>query len=128
MLFVAVILAISSYSFGQSIGIGATQCDAPHKVGISAVTPSSVSVNWVATTDEIYMVEVGEPGFVPGTGNMLQRAFTLGQPNEVNEVTVDGLPSRTTLFLYIQKVCDESSSNWVGPIKFHTGTGFSTTK
>mgnify|MGYP001079040941 CR=1 FL=1 len=118
MLFFVAILAFSSYTFGQ--GWGTTQCDEPIKIGIPQITANTLTVTWLAKTEGVTTLEVGEYGFVPGTGSMLARGIALAVPNAVNEISAEGLPENTTLVFYMKTDCEESSSSWVGPIKFRT--------
>ena len=76
----------------------------------------SVSANWIPGSGVSWDIEVGTPGFVPGTGTAVgswSDTLTTGG--------VGGLSPNTTYELYLRDSCaDGSLSPWVGPIAFTT--------
>ncbi|WP_124979941.1 fibronectin type III domain-containing protein [Nonlabens xiamenensis] len=95
-------------------------CPNPTALSVDAVTTTTADLSWVAGGSETeWNVEVGLPGFVPGTGNTAIPVVSVtgGTP----ATTVTGLMADTAYEYYVQAICgpgDESLAN--GPQAFTT--------
>src|SRR5690554_1383236 len=96
----------------------APTCPQPSALAQTAITASSVDVDWTengsATT---WNVEVGLSGFTPGTGNEV----TADNGNTTQSSTLTGLADNTSYDVYVQADCGPGDqSNWVGPLTITT--------
>jgi len=100
-------------------------CVEPYRPYVDGATSSSAMLNWIdplaSATD--YEIEVGAPGFTPGTGTA-SNSYTYNNPaptgTDSYEMTL--LSAATTYDAYIRTDCGGSDySVWVGPVTFMTG-------
>lgn len=80
-------------------------------------TSTGVSASWTAGSGVVWDMEVGLPGFTPGTQSGVDSTSTT-----VTNGSLNGLLSPNTDYeLYLRDSCaDGSMSPWVGPIAFRT--------
>ena len=84
---------------------------------ISVGTSSdSVSATWLPGSGVLWNLEVGLPGFTPGSGLGIDSVSTTDSTSGIG-----GLSPNTNYELYLRDSCaDGSISPWVGPIAFQT--------
>ncbi len=95
-------------------------CLEPINLFVSDITTTSANFNWTeGGTAADWEIEIGELGFVPGTGT----TFTHNNPFGTDQTYgLSGLTSATTYDIYVRTDCGASDySVWVGPITFLTG-------
>ena len=104
----------SSSVYYVSVGSAA----GPSDLVINDLTDNSVEVSWNANGSETaWIIEYGEPGFVPGTG------AELGTLNVTDTVgTVTGLEGNTDYDFYVVADCGTTPGDW-GSISFTTDCG-----
>ncbi len=79
-----------------------TSCPAPSGLTVDNITPNGADISWIAGGSELnWNVEVGLPGFVPGTGNSVTSALA----TYLNPWPAEGLESSTAYQAYVQAVC-----------------------
>jgi len=104
------------YPFGGWLldNISLSNCSKPTAQTVSNIGPTSAVLAWTeiggATS---WNVEWGIKGFSLGAGNLEQNisSTSYGLSNLVNDTSYD---------FYVQSVCEESTSNWIGPYSFKT--------
>lgn len=104
----------SSSVYYVSVGSAA----GPSDLVINDLTDNSVEVSWNANGSETaWIIEYGEPGFVPGTG------AELGTLNVTDTVgTVTGLEGNTDYDFYVVADCGTTPGDWAS-ISFTTDCG-----
>ncbi|HQL70380.1 MAG TPA: choice-of-anchor J domain-containing protein, partial [Bacteroidales bacterium] len=81
------------------------------------VTGTTADLGWTAGgTETSWDIEVGAPGFTPGTGTAL---FTYSGVTS-NPYTATGLTQLTSYQFYVRAVCGAETSTWTGPNSFTT--------
>ena len=94
------------------VGIPPT-CLMPTALIAANITATSAELGWTEVGDATsWNIEWGLSGFEPGTGNL--------EEGVDNPYLLTGLVSGTTYSFYVQSVCDEETSEWVGPVSFAT--------
>jgi len=94
----------------------ASACPPPSLLTVGTVTISSADLTWTAGGSEgAWNVEVGLPGFSPGTGSSVFKTAV-----NTNYVTATPLASGTAYQAYVQADCGNGVSAWVGPKPFRT--------
>ena len=93
-------------------------CPAPTMLELDAATITDVTVSYLAGAQETeWEVEVGAPGFAPGTGAELGSVLSA-----TTTATVGGITDSTQYDVYVRANCDPGTSNdssaWVGPLTF----------
>jgi hypothetical protein len=92
-------------------------CELPVALGATNNTPSGANLHWSPGMDQtVWNVEVGLPGFIPGSGSHELRI----ENTTDNPLTVTGLSDDTYYEFYVQSVCLSTMSNWAGPYQFYT--------
>jgi hypothetical protein len=94
-------------------------CLEPINVFVSHITKTSADFNWTESgTATDWEIEIGELGFVPGTGNL----YTHSAPFGVDQTyDLSGLTSATAYDVYVRADCGGGDySTWIGPISFLT--------
>jgi len=95
----------------------ATSCPPPTSLTISNITMSTAQLGWTERgTATQWNVEVGLPGFTPGTGTYVKYVTGTGS----NPWTVTGLDSLKGYEFYVRANCGGSLSQWEGPYAFQT--------
>ncbi|MFT4695394.1 MAG: hypothetical protein ACI8RY_000550 [Urechidicola sp.] len=89
-------------------------CPRPLNFRTSSIYSDSVNLTWdTTTTDSIYFLEYGAPGFALGSGT----AFT----SNTDSTSINGLLPNTTYEVYIRSYCALSDTSlWTGPFSFTT--------
>ncbi|MEO1433949.1 MAG: hypothetical protein AAFV80_00315, partial [Bacteroidota bacterium] len=92
-------------------------CIEPSAFTILGVGINSVDLDWTPSgTESSWTIEVGAPGFMPGTGAEVASANPTGNP-----AAVGGLMAATDYEAYIKSNCGfTEESVWVGPVSFLT--------
>jgi len=87
-------------------------CSIPSELGVTALTAETATGIWVNGGSEVSNVQWGPAGFSLGTGTIVEMLTD-------ENVLFDGLMDESYAF-YVQDVCEEGNSPWVGPY-FFTG-------
>ncbi len=92
-------------------------CIKPSNLEYTNVTATSVDLSWTANgVGTSWIVEYGNPGFIPGTGNSVIA--------NNNNYTLENLPSNSQVDIYIKSTCGnnpgENDSDTIGPLKIKT--------
>ena len=83
-----------------------TDCIAPSGLSFSSITDVSVQLNWSSQPNSVNW-------FVLEEGGSISSSTPIAQGNtENNSVLVEGLQANTTYDVYIQSVCDSTTSNF----------------
>ena len=102
----------------NNFAVEATPACLPTSLANIAVGASSdsVSATWTPGSGVLWNIEVGTPGFNPGTGTGIDSTTTTTTTGGIG-----GLSPNTNYELYLRDSCaDGSISPWVGPIPFQT--------
>jgi parallel beta-helix repeat protein len=92
-------------------------CAVPTSLNVVTVTDNSVTVGWTpGDTEELWDVEIGLPGFTPGTGNEVTGVTSTPD----NPWTATGLSQLTNYEFYVRADCEGTYSPWAGPVSFTT--------
>ncbi|MBW8359227.1 MAG: T9SS type A sorting domain-containing protein [Weeksellaceae bacterium] len=84
-------------------------------LNVTNETFTSATLSWTAVSGAAsYDIEYGAPGFVQGTGTVINTATT--------SATISGLTAGTGYQYYVRNNCGSSQSTWVGPYQFFTAT------
>jgi hypothetical protein len=98
----------------------APTCPAPSDLNAFNITDVSADLSWTANGEEsMWNVEVGLPGFTPGTVTHVLSVTGVA----TNTLDVTGLEPNTTYEFYVQADCGEGAkevSEWSGPVEFTT--------
>lgn len=96
-------------------------CLPPGNLTADNISESSAVLGWTPVGNQTsWNVEVGLPGFVPGTGQAVASISGIG----ANQWTVNGLNHSSTYQFYVQGVCVGGDlSNWSEPREFATLCG-----
>jgi hypothetical protein len=89
-------------------------CPAPENLFVSYATKTQATLNWTSLySAQSFQIEYGAPGFVQGTGTLLN--------SNTNSITITGLTPQTSYQYYVRQFCGGTSySAWVGST-FATG-------
>jgi hypothetical protein len=83
---------------------------------VSNITATTATLEW-NSNDTLWNIEVGLPGFSPGTSTQVYSAFGVANSSYM----VNGLSPNTQYEFYVQTVCDTNSvSDWGGSFAFTT--------
>jgi len=94
-----------------------TSCPPPISLNVQNITTSTAQLGWTERGSATqWNIEVGLPGFTPGTGTYVKNA--IGTTN--NPWTVSGLDTLTYYEFYVQANCGGSLSQWEGAYTFQT--------
>ncbi len=98
-------------------------CVEPYKPWVDGETQTSAMLHWndpvESGTD--WEIEVGAPGFTPGTGAEINAYTYNNTAGEMQSYEMTGLMAATTYDTYIRTDCGASDySVWVGPMTFLT--------
>ncbi len=95
----------------------------PNTLGAVNVTGTGADLFWGAGSQgQKTFVEVGTPGFVPGTSSWVVRNSV---PGSDDTASVSGLSAQTVYEFYVQDSCLSGGlSPWIGPFTFVTGCAF----
>ncbi|HNW68862.1 MAG TPA: choice-of-anchor J domain-containing protein [Bacteroidales bacterium] len=92
-------------------------CAAPSALTATNITATSANLGWTENgSATLWNIELGLPGFTPGTGTNL----TGVTGTTSNPWTAIGGTSNTTYEFYVQADCGGSLSAWAGPYSFTT--------
>jgi hypothetical protein len=92
-------------------------CAFPTLLNVVSLTANSATLAWTpGDTEDHWDVEVGLPGFTPGTGNEVTGALTTPD----NPWIATGLASSTAYEFYVRADCGGTYSPWAGPVSFTT--------
>ena len=94
-------------------------CLEPINISVSDITTTSANFNWTESgTATDWEIEIGELGFVPGTGT----TYTHSNPFGINQTyNLTGLTSATAYDVYLRSDCGAGDySTWIGPVSFLT--------
>ena len=97
-------------------------CPAPTNV-LAAPANDAVFVDWIGNGARgEYLVEVGAPGFTPGTGNAAQTLAT--DEDDPTRAIVEGLAASTAYDVYVANDCPNGSlqPTWSSVVSFTTGS------
>ncbi|MBE0638413.1 MAG: HYR domain-containing protein, partial [Bacteroidales bacterium] len=96
-------------------------CPPPQDLLAEVITATGAILKWTPATNHMaWNVELGYPGFQPGTGQALQSQIG----TDVNFWPVEGLEQATDYEFFVQAVCNDGSlSNWSLPGSFTTSCG-----
>ncbi|MBR4646756.1 MAG: fibronectin type III domain-containing protein [Bacteroidales bacterium] len=91
-------------------------CPRPTHLEVTATTPTSVTLEWVASGEEpSWNIEYGPAGFTQGNGTV--------DVATTNPFTVDNLTTGTTYDFYVQADCGSGDeSEWTGPVSATPGS------
>ncbi len=102
---------------GQITASGAATCNNPASLSASAITQTTVTLNWTSSNPgATYTVEYGPTGFTPGTGT----AATGTSVSGANSKAITGLTAGTAYQFYVKENCGGTNSSNVGPQAFTT--------
>jgi subtilisin-like proprotein convertase family protein len=83
----------------------APTCPKPTAVTAVGTSPTSIVVNFTAPAGA-YIVEVGPPGFTPGTTNTPGAGAVASQLGASSPITINtGLAANTTYDIYVRRIC-----------------------
>jgi hypothetical protein len=100
---------VTMYVFGA--------CPQPYNLNASNITATSAFLTWTQFSGaEKWNVEIGLPGFVPGTGNATDEYTGVEETN----LLALGLDPETTYNFFVQASCEEDVSSWSAPYQFTT--------
>lgn len=93
-------------------------CPDPSNLTASWIDNDSVIMTWTEGYLETdWNIELGLPGFTPGTGNEIYNGMVSTDPTD----TIGGLTEVTDYDVYVQASCGGGDmSTWVGPLSFTT--------
>ena len=91
-------------------------CPRPTHFEVTATTPTSVTLEWIASGEEpSWNIEYGPAGFTQGNGTV--------DVASTNPFTVDNLTTGTTYDFYVQADCGSGDvSEWTGPVTATPGS------
>ena len=99
-------------------------CVEPTGLSVTSITQTTANFNWNPQgTETIWHIEVGIPGFLPGTGaqTQLYTKTVSGEPTPTVTQALSGLTSSTSYDVYVQADCGtDEVSGWAGPENFAT--------
>lgn len=97
--------------------IEAGVCPVPTGLSATNITSNSADLNFNAASGAVdYNIEVGAPGFTPGTGAEISSYLN----NATTSVSATGLTANTSYEFYVQTNCGTGTSVWSGPISLTT--------
>ncbi|MDD3874986.1 MAG: fibronectin type III domain-containing protein, partial [Bacteroidales bacterium] len=104
---------VGPYVFSTLVG-----CPAPTALNAYNIMPNQADLSWAAGgTENNWLIEVGYPSFIPGTGNYV---FFDSLMN-ITSLTVFNLNQSTNYEFYVKSKCDIGDvSVWSGPYSFAT--------
>lgn len=93
-------------------------CLPPQNLLVTGITPHNAVLGWSPVGNQSsWNVEVGLPGFIPGTGQAIAGIEGIN----INTWTVEGLNENSKYQFFVQGVCTEKIlSNWSAPCTFTT--------
>lgn len=101
---------------GWEATIACVDCPRPNEFRVYETAPSSARLNWWHNPGGVsWYVEVGPPGFQPGTGAALST-----QNVNFPEVFLSGLEGNTSYDAYVRNNCANGQSAFAGPLSFRT--------
>ncbi len=115
----------STVSVSQTFNITCPlPCATPTALFLSDVTSVTATANWTCAscTGSQFFVEVGAPGFIPGTGNTAGGGTVYG-PFATSPGAITGLVPTTSYEVYVRQDCNnvgDAYSNNRGPVFFTT--------
>jgi hypothetical protein len=115
----------STLSVSQTFNITCPlPCATPTALFLSDVTSVTATANWTCAscTGSQFFVEVGAPGFIPGTGNTAGGGTVYG-PFATSPGAITGLVPTTSYEVYVRQDCNnvgDAYSNNRGPVFFTT--------
>ncbi|MBN2682229.1 MAG: choice-of-anchor J domain-containing protein [Bacteroidales bacterium] len=119
--FNALLPTTTDITYQQSCDLSA--CNPPLGLNASNITSSSADISWnPAGSETLWNIELGTPGFTPGTG----AAITTYNSISSNPYSVAGLSASTTYEFYVQADCGGELSYWAGPYQFSSSCGMIT--
>lgn len=84
-------------------------CPKPSNLQVGTVTKNSISLNWTSGGATNWQIEYGNPGFIVGTGTIINV--------NSNPFTVTGLNASTYYEFYVRDSCSATDvSLWTGPV------------
>ena len=98
-------------------------CLNPVDLFVDEIGQNEATLNWTESgTAEMWEIEVGYPGFTPGTGTAVQQyVFDPGAPPAEYSYVMDGLESGTYYDAFIRADCGGGDlSDWSDPVQFLT--------
>jgi hypothetical protein len=93
-------------------------CPPPTGLYASDILSTEANIGWTPGGSEVlWNVEVGAPGFTPGTSTEIVSEYGTGD----NPILIKDLTQGTTYEVYVQADCGASEvSSWTGPVEFTT--------
>lgn len=89
-------------------------CPTPENLFASYVTKTQATLNWTSLYGaQSFQIEYGAPGFVQGTGTLLN--------STTNSITLTGLTAQTQYQYYVRQFCGGSSYSAYASATFSTG-------
>lgn len=89
-------------------------CPTPENLFASYVTKTQATLNWTSLYGaQSFQIEYGAPGFVQGTGTLLN--------SNTNSITLTGLTAQTQYQYYVRQFCGGSSYSAYASATFSTG-------
>ncbi len=100
-------------------------CLPPSNLFVDNITTTSAQFNWTESgTASDWIIEIGLPGFTPGTGGYVTTA-TIDNPPTEHVMT--GLTAATAYDVYVRTDCSAGDlSEWSGPVSFMTAFDYLT--
>lgn len=93
----------------SSLNLQNPPCDTPSYFMVSALTGTSVTLQWDQSTGSLWEVQYGPVGFTPGSGTSV--IFN------VNSSQITGLDPTVSYVFYIRTRCNSvQNSQWLGPV------------
>ncbi len=94
-------------------------CQLPTIPTVTNTTINTASISWEANATDVFEIEYGLTGFVPGTGTIVSVTG--------NSTVLNNLILASNYEFYIRKNCGTNNSPWLGQFKFTTACTIFTT-
>ncbi len=109
------VLTLIVYSCNNDDDVTTPQCSDITNLEVTSIDATSATITWENSNSDGYVVlEIGEVGFVPGTG-------TSTQVNNEDIFIISALNSATTYDVYVTAFCSATNeADVVGPLTFTT--------
>lgn len=92
-------------------------CIAPRQMAASEISAEGMTISWIQGEESDWEIEIGAPGFVPGTGNADTIYYVTGNPS----CAISELSEITSYDIYVRSICSANdTSSWSSKLSVTT--------
>lgn len=92
-------------------------CWTPQQLSVTAITTQDVTIDWLYGDENEWEIEIGTPGFMPGTGAATAVYNVMTAP----PYTITSLTENTSYDIYVRAICAvDDTSGWSSRGRFST--------